>query len=168
MSDDETIEATDEAPLETRPYPINFDALAKGSRIAPEEIERIFHLERSDKKYALRALALAERITHHFETSRGEVVTVKMDADALRILTDAEAIVYNDTEYQRGLRKSFRAHRRAVGIDVRNLDAAEVEEHRRRSARRALVLGAVRKARAQFTAQEHKRTTPALGDGEAK
>lgn len=88
---------------ETTPYPIDFDALERGSIVSKEEIKRAYMIypeKETDvakgveafEQLQLKKLRLADQIETHFRDERGDTVTVSQKgADGgLRVLTAVE------------------------------------------------------------------------------
>lgn len=81
-------------------YPLDFDALAKGQFIPPEQIEAIYAVKRDHKDYQFRCLTLRDEIMRERED-----LSVRMHKGGLRINTDQEAAAYHATEAQRACNK---------------------------------------------------------------
>lgn len=69
-------------------FPLDFDALEKGSVVPPEQIERIAQVKRDKdpQKFAFAAMGLRDQI----ERERPDLVA-RIDGGSIRVLHDAEA-----------------------------------------------------------------------------
>jgi hypothetical protein len=143
-------------------FPIDFDAVQKGDKFTPEQIETILGISQDSERFQLAVLAFVERIRDELD-SRGKPATVAIVKKCVTILTDQEASIYNATEFDRGLRKSGRAHRRAVQVDVGLLDHDDRQRHERNLTTQAAILTGIKTAR-KLAISSHKRTTPGIGD----
>jgi hypothetical protein len=148
---------------DARIYPIDTDALHKGSVITPEEIQAIFHVQVGTSAYCVAALRLRNYITDRF-AERNETVTVISDRNALRILTDPEAAEYNAKRF-RGLCGTLgETHIRNCGVDTSALDDKQKRDHERVIMRQSVVLTHMREGwKAPLLA--HERQTPKLING---
>lgn len=131
---------------DSAPYPIDFDALRKGDVVSPEVISAVYGVERSSRGFQVCALNLKDRIERALG-ERGYPVTVKTEMDAIRILTDAEAVQYNAASFERGVSAMARSHRRLAAVDHAQLDARESEKRDRLLLNQATQLLALRRSR---------------------
>jgi hypothetical protein len=151
---------------DTRPYPLDFDALGKGSVVPVAVIETIAKAQAGTEVYRLEMLRLAKRIEGEL-AERGERVTVRSDKLALRILTDEEASAYNPRQVRRHLRGAVRSHRRNEAVDRGNLSAETLQGHDRRLVIDGATLAAAgTERRRQFALLAHRRQTPGLPPAE--
>lgn len=114
-----------------RPWPLDFDGLKKGDVISIEVIERIANCKCDTTDYALKAMALAEKIMC-VKKEHLEPVTAKVEKGTIRILLDHEATVYNDKTVRAGLRKIGRGCERMSEVDTRQLTGEQHNKHLRR------------------------------------
>lgn len=111
-------------------YPLATDHLVKGSTVAVEDIERAFGVVRDTKAYGLACMDAASYIERRF-LDRGEVVMVRQDRGALRVLLDEEVPAYAAKLVRDGLRRVGRAHVRQSGADRSKMTDATRERHDR-------------------------------------
>jgi hypothetical protein len=117
--------------MDVTKYPLDFDALGKGSTIPQSKIEEILGLKADDPGYWKGLLSLRDRIVKELEHRKLEV-TVKQDNGDLVILTDSESSIYNYAWAGRHLSGYMRSHNRLLAVDVKNLSIPETAEHRKR------------------------------------
>lgn len=122
--------------MNTERYPLDIDAIEKGSTVTVEEMERIFQIPRTDARFSLRTMGLKEFIQRGM-LERGQVVTVAIRRGALCVLRDEEASIYNDREARNKRLGMLRDLARLQGVDVSNIP----EERRPMHERRVAVLG---------------------------
>lgn len=115
---------------ETKPWPLDFDRIAKGDEIHAEQIEAAYGVRRTDPKYHFALLRLRERISEEM-LDRGMIVTVKAHGDGLRVLVDEEASSHNPRLFSHGMRLAKNAHRRNMGVDPNQLSEGRLREHER-------------------------------------
>lgn len=105
-------------------YPVDIEALAKGSAIPAEYLEDAYGMRRETDAFRLKLLALKEKIESE-KAGRGEPVTVVAERGGLRILTDSEAATYNPQRFRAGLSAARRSHSRTMAVDAENLTSDE-------------------------------------------
>jgi hypothetical protein len=137
-----------------QPFPLDFEALRKGDVIAPEVIEAAYRVSRADRNYQLATMKLKERIERDLE-ARGYPVTIKQEKDALRILTDPEAVEYNDAAFKASLRAIGRAHHRLCVVDTEQLTEQERRAHSRAVMGQAMQIAGMRNARKVLASQDN-------------
>lgn len=112
-------------------WPLDFDALRRGDRLSPEQVERAVAVPRDSRAYALKAMRLAKTISRHFAEVDGDNVAVVFVKDALHILTHAEQAEYA----RRRLRSEVSATVRVIGlghsVDAAQLTVEQREKHDR-------------------------------------
>ena len=138
-------------------YPLDYDMLSKGDYLTPEEVERATDVRRDDhKQYQFSVMRLCKEISQNME-ARGDPVTVCSHQDGIKILTDEEASIYNEAEFERGRRKMVRSHVRLRKVDlmalsdenqVRTLRCMEVQSKQ---------LQAMRQSKREALAEARKR-----------
>ncbi len=149
----------------TSEYPIDTRELHKGSIIAPEIIERAFGVKRETRAYQLALLRARNYIERRF-LDRDEVVTIVTRRDAIVILLDEEASVYNEREFWNDIDAARRKHGRMLGTNRANLSDARIDSHDRATETQGRVLAAVRQARKEPPKiGPTPRNTPALRAG---
>lgn len=142
-------------------WPIDFDALGKGSEISVPELERIIGHPRSTTQFQLGTMALCDLISRHL-LARGLIATVAVVKGAVRVLTDAEASVYLRKRRQHLLSGFVRTNYRTLAVDVNNLTPAERSHHERELEIQGKYMQAIATARAQIRLGSYKRSTPGL------
>ena len=140
---------------QTEKYPFDYDALKKGDVIAAESLEGILLIKRDDARFGLKILGLKEKIESELD-ARGHPVTVRIDKGSLVILTDEEAAVYNPEQFDLGVRKAGRAHRRTIAVDMNNLEDGNRKKLERRIEVQGRVLQAIRKERRVLSVEPHR------------
>ena len=121
---------------ESSAYPLDFDALGKGSVISADEVSAAIGLPRHDRRFPLRAMRLADSITSAL-AGRGLRVIVRSERDALRILTDEEAVEYTERGFVESMRLAARRH-----VQARSIDAANLSDTSRSKLDRSLIVQA--------------------------
>jgi hypothetical protein len=151
---DDDIECTSEYPLDT-------DALQKGSRIAAEVIERAFNVKRGTDAYQMAWLKASQHISRRF-LDRGEIVTITQRKHDLVILTDEEMPAHNARMFRNDIRKAARAHARMLGGDRSKMSEQTLKVHDRALAVQGAQLAALATARKEFKPSRRERATPVL------
>jgi len=113
---------------EVTSYPIDFDALEKGSYIQPEVLEHVFQVKRDMAAYSLKLVAMRDEIMRQL-SARGLDVVAKQHNSGIKILEDAEASAYTYQSAQLGVMKYHRNLVRAQSVDRSQLDDKEKELH---------------------------------------
>lgn len=150
---------------DSSPYPYDFDKLDKGSIIPPEELERIFDVKRHDRRFGMEAMFLCGRVELELRV-RGIEATACMDKDALKVLTDAEAVLYHHRAFERGVRKLAKSHAGMMRVDTSRLSQEEKAHHDSLVNRQAPQLLALRQARQRLYLQAYTRKNPPLNGGQ--
>lgn len=133
-------------------YPFDYDALQKGDVILADRCQAILRVPISDPHYQLKLLNLKIVLARELE-HRGMPVTVVTYQGGLKILTDAEAVIYNPQQFEQGLRKAAEAHKRSMLIDRNNLSDDEANELDNRVLVQGRLLNAVRNERTLIRAE---------------
>ena len=144
-------------------YPLDFDALTKGSIVNVKTIESIVQAPRGCDKYNLGALKLAQRIEQEL-AARGLYVTVVSDHGAIRVLTDPEASEYNYKEAIRGFDAMKRRTIKLSTVTVSELNEDQTRQHDRSLVVLGAMIAGAKSARKQAMALPHVRNTPSLPD----
>jgi hypothetical protein len=149
--------------METRRYPLDFDALTKGSVIRLPEIEQALGATRDTEGFGLAVLRLRGRIEEEME-ERGTPATVCVRDGDLHILSDEDAAEYNPAQFSAGLRRAVRSHRRLLQVDAGQLSPLARSRFDRRAEVQGKILQSVARARRELAVVAHRRSTPgALG-----
>ena len=139
-------------------FPLDFTAIYKGQVITPDEIRTIMGLtpQDGDSVFKLKAMALRALIESECD-KLGRPVVVKHEGDALRVLTDAEAVSYVQKRIDHGYRTAARYTRRQPTIDHQNLSDELKAIHERNILNSGRKLLALRTAQKQITREERRR-----------
>lgn len=130
-------------------YPIDFEALQKGSTITADELEGISGQLRGTDKYNLYVLGLIHKI-RKFLAARNDYWTVKIDKACIKILADPEAAEYNPAEYERARTRMFTAHFLNTAVDADKLNEEESAKHQRRLCQHGFELANMKKSRKEI------------------
>lgn len=145
---------------DARPYPFDFDALEKGQTITPEELASKCGHAPGTRKYQLAVLGYRDLIMKRLK-ALGRPATVKIQGEGLRILTDSEAVQYNDKRMGQSDKHKRVTFRRMRDVDRTQLSEDEARNHERRLFVRSKELVAVKLASREAVKElEHKRRTP--------
>ncbi len=140
-------------------HPIDFDALEKGDTIHPETIEEAYSCERGTPEYQLALLRLRERIELELK-GRGLQVTVSSVKESLKVLTDSEALIYNDRAFRQGRRRLVRTHARTCGIAAEMLSSQEQRSLENSTLNQGRLLQAMRSENRKLAAERRARELP--------
>lgn len=132
--------------METKIYPIDYDALEKGSTISVDELERITGKKSSSYAFALAVLGFVQKLQERLE-DRGMECIVVQQKRGLRILTDIEATEYAYAEFEKHSRAMGRNLRRQLSVDPSGFNDTQKEDHDRRVHRMGFIYSAVKRAR---------------------
>jgi hypothetical protein len=130
--------------------------LNKGDYIMPDTIEEYLGMKRTETKYAFELMKMAGEITAAL-ANVGRIDTVCIRQGGIAILSDAEAIEYNDSSFERSLRGMKRSHHRLLGVESSNLDAGDKRTHERTVTRQAAILTTVSDTCKRLGAEPHER-----------
>lgn len=95
---------------ETAKYPIDFDALEKGTYLAPRQCEDVLLCSMRDNSYRGKLLTLRDEIKSRL-AARGLNVVIRTERLGLRILTDSEAVAYGPKSYRKLKKRLMNSHR---------------------------------------------------------
>ncbi len=106
--------------------PIEFPTadLQKGSIISHNHLESHLGVDRTSRRYGLACLGVADFIKKKLAERGLHVVTRIQEAIGLSILTDEEALVYTQYEFERASRRRLAQYNKLKKIDRKNLSAA--------------------------------------------
>ena len=141
---------------------VPMDQLSKGSYIAPEVIERTIGFIRGSAEYNLQMLKLKEMVEARFEEAENPV-TIKVEQDGLRILTDAEATEYNHRMFKIGMRRLFESHRKMMNVDEGSMRQDQISAHRQRANAQAHVVASVWTQNQKMKLIPYTRAIPTIG-----
>jgi len=132
--------------IEATRYPIDYNALEKGSTISVDELERITGKKASSYAFALAVLGFVQDLQERLE-DRGLECIVVQQKRGLRILTDIEATEYAYAEFEKHSRAMGRNLRRQLKVDHSGFDEKQKGDHDRRLHKMSFIYSAVKKAR---------------------
>lgn len=109
--------------------PLDVTKLEKGHDYRPEELGAVMPTARKSSEYALRLMAVVERIKHDIE-ALGIQMSVRVRRGLIHVMTDAEASSYHAAGADRA-RRSIGRHVHALHcrVDADELTAEELERH---------------------------------------
>ena len=84
---------------DVRRWPIDFDALQKGSFIPVEDLERAFRANRDTRAFNFKVMGLISDIRDFFKDRREQTVTVCQKDGGITVLTDEQAVNYNAAKF---------------------------------------------------------------------
>jgi hypothetical protein len=150
-------------------WPIDFDALALGTFITPEEIIAAFpdrHLERGTEGYQFAILDLRRMIERHFRCrTPPRDVEIQQQGGGLQICDDQASAAYareRSHALHRGLRRHFR---KALDVDTANLTPDQIQAHDRHVLIEGRRFQAMEAAEKSFV-EPYARKAPGIGTGE--
>lgn len=111
-------------------YPFDTDHLAKGDTIQADVIEGGYGVKRGDERYRWTLLRARKFVARQFK-ERGEIVTIVIRGDSLKICTDDEQLKPNMQSIVTGQRKIRRGHGRMVGADRSKMSPEVLAKHDR-------------------------------------
>lgn len=147
-------------------YPFETRHLKKGDVITTSQLEHAFGITRDEPDWRLKLLEARRHVEHEFE-ARGEAVTVSTSDDSVRILTDEEAVAFNERAFAAAHQRMVRSHVRTLGIDRSMLGPASVVRLDRNLTIQAARLSADREAR-RIALRPVERKTPVLTEESKK
>jgi len=136
-------------------------SLQKGDYLAPFEIEEMTGEAEGTVAYQFALMQLRSEIERGL-LKAGHPATIKCEGAGLRVLTDAEAAVYNARHGDLARFKLFRAFRRNQTVDEANLTNAERQVHYRTLEVQSKYVQALRKVARMHHIEPVKRQTPGL------
>jgi hypothetical protein len=110
---------------------VKFENLSKGYVIRCEEVEEIVEAERTEAKFALKAMSLAAQIEKYFAIEKGESVTVVQQNYDMVILSDEDAHFYHIAKFGIELERMGRTVSKMKKIDVNNIPEKMIDKHNR-------------------------------------
>lgn len=134
---------------ETKRYPLDFSTLEKGQNIAQEQIEEIYKVKAGTTDFDLKKLELQNQIEVQLAL-RGILVTVRSIKNSLRILTDAEAAIYNTKRFNNELHLLNKIHARKSAVDTSNLNPTEQAIHKHDLQNQGRVIQAIQTVKRQI------------------
>jgi len=127
MSDEPNIENDENIQITPTVWPLDTSALVKGSTISVNELEQITGRTRGTSAFQLDTIQIVSYIRSQL-WARGLHAVVCTQKGAIRVLTDSEALDYNQKLHDQGLRRAQRGHLYQSHVDVTGLSKEEVDE----------------------------------------
>ena len=144
-------------------YPLDVDALTKGSIISVGDLEKITGTSRHTEAYGWSVLVIRAEIERRFQ-EKGIVVSCCMVDGALHVLDDNAAVRYAEQRFAKGMRTMAQAHHKLLGVDTTQLSEELKPRHERSVMVQSKVLQAALGAKREaLKPVVHQRTTPKLG-----
>lgn len=139
--------------MQPKRWPFDVDAVTKGSVVmSAEQIDEYANATRESNKRRLALLRLAAMLRRGLQ-ARGHVGWTICEKDqALVVLSDAEATIYNQKRTDDAVRVIAESTHRLVHVDESALTAEQSEEHQRRLMRNSYLLNGLRAAKKEFRA----------------
>jgi hypothetical protein len=125
---------------------MDFDILKKGDVISVADVEQMTGKQSGTKEYAFAALNIVKRMRDYL-FDKEKYWTIAMRKDAICILSDVEAAIYNPHEYETSRNRIKRLHVQTLAVDSAQLSDEQRETHYRRVQVQAFELSAMRSAR---------------------
>jgi hypothetical protein len=141
-------------------YPLDFDALVKGSWIETAELIQITGLTPDDDKWDFALLDLVQQIT------RQASMLARIDHGRIRIMDDQEACAYTYRQVEVGVRKNVKWAQLRALIDRKDFTDTERDLAERRDRVAAAVAMASSRTLRKQRRLEKLIVHPELGDGE--
>jgi hypothetical protein len=139
----------------------NLSNLQKGDYISPYEIEGMSGETEGTRGFQFAVMQLRSEIETALACA-GRPATIKTEGGGLRVLTDAEAAVYNDRHGDLARFKLFRAFRRNQAVDEAYLTPPERQAHYRSLEVQGKYVSALKKIARQLHIEPVRRMTPGL------
>lgn len=140
-------------------WPIDYDALRKGTTISRERLERITGKQAGTKDYQLKLLAIQSQIERELN-QRGHAWTIKIQKDEIRVLTDAEASTYNHALQVQARCAMEKRYALNAAVDVSALGEDQRKQHDRTMEVDGKYLLALQHVRRSLRLAGHARRTP--------
>lgn len=142
---------------------IDTEAIRKGDVISRERFAAIMGLDMVADHYEIQYAGVAFRgwLARQLEARDYPCTICESKGDTL-ILTDAEALRYNDRAFRKGNRRMRQANRRASQIDAGNLTREQRQARTRTLQTQGLLLQAIAEKRREIRAEAVRRRTPGL------
>ena len=111
----------------TNRHPIDCDTLNKGDVISVDVLQKITKKPQGSQEYAFKLMSLQS-----FIHDKRADLTVRIDHDTIRILTDKESSEYNDQVFKMGMRKMKTSNGRLLMVDYSGFSDDEKQRHLRK------------------------------------
>ena len=140
-------------------YPVDYENLKKGDKFGQEFLERLFHHKAKTPDYNYCCLQLRSQIMTEM-SKRGNPVTVAIRGMELHVLTDEEAVEYNNKEFHFGIGRMVRAHKRTADVDITQLQDESRQRWERNMLHQGIIVQSYRNAK-KVIRMEAKKSLPA-------
>ncbi len=145
--------------IETRRYPLDFDALKKGDVIPAEQLESITSEKRGTEDYRFKVLKLCERIKAEL-AERNYPVTLTQRGQGIHILTDEEASPHNEMLIRQDVGKVMRHFRQLVAVNPVALTDEQRTDHEQRILTMGRYVAAIKSAKREIPLEPTESTVP--------
>lgn len=149
------------AKMEAQRFPIDYETLQKGDVVPVERIEEIVNMKRDDVRFSLKVAALVDRIRREL-LDRDKPWTVAVVKGQIRVLTDAEATIYQRQRREQAHRSERQAFFYISKVDVAALTPEQRVEHEREVINSGRFIQAMENVRKQMRLEASKRAVPGL------
>ena len=141
------------------PYPVDYENLKKGDKFGVEYLVALFGHQAGTPEYNLCSLQLRSQIMAEM-ARRGNPVTVAIRGMELHVLTDEEAVEYNNKEFHFGIGRMVRAHKRTADVDITQLQDESRKRWERNMLHQGIIVQSYRNAK-KVIRMEAKKSLPA-------
>lgn len=146
MADEEVERLDDSIEVTPTAWPIDTASLKKGDVITVQQLELAAGRQQGTTSFQMDVLQIKAFVMSAL-WARGLSAVVVQDRGCLRILTDAEALEYNQRFHDQGLRRARRAHIFQCHVDVAGLSHEQIEELNRSLCVMGATMAAIASAR---------------------
>jgi hypothetical protein len=134
----------------------------KGQYLQPEWCEAQIGLKRDNLKYSLALMALGKKI-EKWLWKNGQRWTVATEDFGIKVLSDADASVYNNSRLLHHFGGMLDRHDHAINVDVTQLEEdARAKHDRQLSVNGAMLSAAITARKTALKCLPHVRTTPTI------
>lgn len=127
-------------------YPIDYEKLQKGDVITAAVVHQITGLQPDDRKYGFAILKLCKEAEREMY-ERNKPATCRIVGSEIHVLSDAVALEHNADQFESGLRKARRSHRRLTWVDSQLLTDEEKKTLEQRLITQSKILVAIKRER---------------------
>ena len=142
-------------------YPLDFESLKKGMTITAAQIQKICGHQPGTQEYEFYILTLRKQIME-YKKLHGDPVTVNTCSGCINILTDSEAAIYNDNDFNRRKNGMLRAYGRQRNVDSTQLTTEERKAWERSLIVQSYTVSAIHEAKKRIRIEAQSRNTPCL------
>lgn len=140
-------------------YPVDYENLNKGDKFSEEYLVTLFGHQAGTPEYNFCCLNLRSQIMSEM-ARRGNPVTVAISGMGIHVLTDEEAVEYNQREFHFGIGRMMRAHKRTADVDITQLQDESRQRWERNMLHQGIIVQSYRNAK-KVIRMEAKKSLPA-------